>query len=64
MKTLAVVLLVSHLTSNGVWIEAPPADMGTMWECNKAKIEVEEGFRVDAVPDEDFEVRCKRVRGV
>jgi hypothetical protein len=60
MKFVTVVLLVNHLTSNGVWIEAPPADMGTMWECKIAKKEVEEAFRVDAVPDKDFEVRCKR----
>lgn len=60
MKTLAVVLLVKHLTSGGVWIEAPPADMGTMWECKIAKAEVEEGLREDAIPDENFEVQCKR----
>ena len=60
MKTVAIVLLVKHLTAGGLWIEAPPADMDTMWQCNKAKVEVEEGFRIDAVPDENFEVRCKR----
>ncbi len=60
MKPLAVVLLVSHFTSGGELVEAPPADMGTMWECKIAKLEVEEAFRVDAIPDEHFEVRCKR----
>jgi len=64
MNGVAIVLLVKHLTAGGMWISAPPAEMGTMWECKKAKIEVEEGFRVDAIPDENFEVRCKQVRGM
>lgn len=61
MKTLSIVLLVNHLTAGGVWVEAPPSNMGSMWECKQAKAEVEKGFRGDAVPDEDFKVECKKI---
>jgi hypothetical protein len=55
----AIVLLVGHLSANGTWIQAPPADMDTMYECQEAKRETEAGLIIDGVPKEDFEVECK-----
>jgi len=55
-KFLPILLFVSHYTADGILVEAPPADMGSMIECQVAKKEMEKGFRLDAV--EKYKVEC------
>lgn len=55
-KFLPIFLFVSHFSSNGELIEAPPTEMGSLTECAIAKKEVERGFKGDAV--ERYEVEC------
>lgn len=54
---LTIVLVVSHMASDGTWIETR-SEMSTMGQCKREKAITEKGFRGDAYEEGHYKVEC------